>query len=664
MTDQFHLLNDLLVAYLASGLIIYIFHRVGQSAIIGFLVTGVLAGPNGFGLVSDPKAVHVLAEIGVMLLLFSIGLEFSPQKLAGLRRIVLVTGPLQILATVSVALLATSLAGMSLVQGIAIGFFAAMSSTAMVVKILLDRGELDSVQGRACLGILIFQDLAVVPMIILIPHLTDRGNTWLSLVLEVSLSFLILGGIFVGARRLFPILMRHIVNVRSKELFVIAVILSFLGTAWLASLSGFSLALGGFLAGLILSASEYSQQIFSEIRPLRDILNSLFFISIGMLVNPEYLLQNLPLLTVVVLLLLSGKALIVTAAGLLTGISAPVAIVAGLSLAQVGEFSFIILEEASRAGLVSSQWYQILISSAVVTLMVTPALVSGSRRLASLRFAQRIDLFSSREKRLSELDEQTSEITDHVIICGFGVSGMNVAKALKTLRIQNLVLDLNPQVVRLGRSRGDTIFFGDCTDSSILEHAGIGSARALVLAISDPYSAKRTVRISRSLNSEILILVRTKRVSEIDELYDAGADEVIPEEFEVSIEMMTRILRSFNFPRDLIAAEVRRIREDRYGVFRESKATVPRLRLSSTLGVFVETVVLPEDSSLAGKQILETQLRERTGALILGIIRGGKPLNNPGADEHLHSGDSLVLSGTKQQLRAAIEFVKSSPGRI
>ena len=255
-------------------------------------------------------------------------------------------------------------------------------------------------------------------------------------------------------------------------------------------------------------------------------------------------------------------------------------------------------------------------------------------------------------------------MTDHVIICGFGISGVNVAKALTALRIQHLVMDLNPLVVHLGRSRGDPVFFGDCTDSFILEHAGIGAARALVLAISDPYSAKRAVRISRSLNAEILILVRTKRVSEIDELYDAGADEVIPEEFEVSIEMMTRILRSFNFPRDLIAAEVRRIREDRYGVFRESKVTVPRLRLSSALGVFVETVVLPEDSPLVGKQILETQLRQRTGALILGIIRGGHPLNNPGADERLHSGDSLVLSGTKQQLRAVIEFIKSPPDRI
>jgi CPA2 family monovalent cation:H+ antiporter-2 len=226
------------------------------------------------------------------------------------------------------------------------------------------------------------------------------------------------------------------------------------------------------------------------------------------------------------------------------------------------------------------------------------------------------------------------------------------------------VLDLNPQAVRLGRSRGDPIFFGDCTDNSILEHAGIGAARALVLAISDPYSAKRAVQISRNLNSEILILVRTKRVSEIDELYDAGADEVIPEEFEASIEMMTRILRIFNFPRDLIAANVRQIREDRYGVFRESRATVPRLRLSSALGVFVEAVVLPKNSPLAGKQILETELRQRTGALILGIIRGGRALNNPGADEHLHAGDSLVLSGTKQQLRAAIELIKSPPDRI
>lgn len=656
--EQFHFLKDLLVAYLASGLVIYLFHRIGQSAIVGFLVTGVLAGPYGLGLVSDTEAVHVLAEIGVMLLLFSIGLEFSPRKLAGLRSIVFFTGPLQILGTISLALLITSAAGLSLALGMVIGFFAAMSSTAMVVKVLMDRGELDSIHGRVCLGILILQDLAVVPMIVLISRFTDRGETWLTLLLEVALAFGLLGGIFFGARRLFPVLMRHVVNVRSKDLFVITIILAFLGTAWLASFSGFSLALGGFLAGLILSTSEYSQQIFSEIRPLRDILNSLFFLSIGMLVDPAYVFENLPLLALVVVLLIIGKTLIVTLSGLITAIPAAVAVVAGLSLAQVGEFSFILLEEASRAGLVSSELYQILISSAVATLVLTPALVSGSRRIASSRFTRRIDRFSRRRRGLSELNEQAQMLSDHVLICGFGVSGMNVAKVLKANRIPYLALELNPQAVKQAREQGEPIFFGDCTDTSILDHAGIGSARAITVAISDPYSAERAVRISRNLNPEILILVRTKRVSEIDSLYDAGANEVIPEEFEASIEMMTRILRSFNFPRDLIAAEVRRIREDRYGIFRDSKATVPRLRLSSKLHVFVETVLVSDDSPIVGQRIVDTQLRSRTGTLILGIIRGGRSLNNPEAEERLVAGDGLVLSGTKKQLKDAIDLIR------
>jgi CPA2 family monovalent cation:H+ antiporter-2 len=657
--DQFHIIRDLLIAYLASGLVIYLFQKVGQSAIVGFLVTGVLAGPEGLGLIADAETVHVLAEIGVMLLLFSIGLEFSPRKLSGLQRVVLLTGPLQILITVSAVLVTATVIGIPLAQGIVIGFFTAMSSTALVVKVLLERGELDSIHGRVCLGILIAQDLAVVPMIVLITHLDDQSSPWLNLFFEITLAFLLLGLVFLGARRIFPGIVRHVIGLRSKELFVISVILSFLGTAWLTSFLGFSLALGGFLAGLILSASEYSQQIFSEIRPLRDILNSLFFFSIGMLVSPVYVIENLPVLLGVVSLFVIGKAVITTAVGLLTGISAATAVVAGLSLAQVGEFSFILLEEASRLGLITSHWYQILISSAVVTMLFTPLMIAGSRRIAVSRLALRIDLPSKRRQSFPELGDKTATLRDHVIICGYGVSGVNVARILKANQIRYLILDLNPKVVNDGKKDGEPIFFGDINDSSILEHAGIAAARVITLAISDPYSAKRVVRIARTLNPEILILVRTKRVLEIDELYDAGADEVITEEFEASIEMMTRILRIFNFPRDLISSEVKRIREDRYGIFRESKATVPRLRLSSTLDIFTETAMLPGDSTLVGRMILETQLRQKTGALILGIIRGGLSINSPGPRERLQEGDSLILIGTKPQLRAAMELIRA-----
>ncbi len=659
--EHFPYLRDLVLVYAVSAVVVYLFHRFQQSPIVGFLVTGVLVGPNGLSLISETETVRQLAEIGVMLLLFSIGLEFSIRKLLEVRRVVLLTGPLQVLATVAVVVAVSRLFDYPLGPAAMLGFFVALSSTAMVVKILLDRGELDSLPGRVCLGILILQDLAVVPMMVLIPHLGTSEQSTVAALQSVGTAFLAIFTIFVAARWGFPRLMRQVVGSRSKELFVIAVLLAFLGIAWLSAEAGFSLALGGFLAGLILSASEYSHQIFSEIRSLRDSLNSLFFVSIGMFVDPGYVLDHLGLLVTTVLLIILGKFVITTGAIVVTGLPGAVGVVSGLSLAQTGEFSFIILEQGSRHGLFPGEWYQLLISAAVTTMILTPGTMLLARRLGATRLAGRFAVQTARLAAIRELDEEEPGIADHVIICGFGVSGRNIARVLASLRIRYTILELNPQTVREWKQRGEPIHFGDCTDSEILEHAGIRSARVIVFAISDPFALRRAVKTARMLNPDLVILTRVKRVVEIDELYDLGANEVVPEEFEGSIELLTRILRLFNFPRDLIAAEIRTIREDRYGVFRDAKPTIPRLRLSENLDVYTETVQVPEDSPLRGLRLSDSDLRRKSGALILGIIRSGRSINNPTGEDIIQAGDHLVLSGTKQQLREALGMIRGKP---
>lgn len=655
-----------MLVYAVSAVVVYLFHLLRQSPIVGFLVTGVLVGPSGLGLVSEVETVRVLAEIGVMLLLFSIGLEFSIRKLAQVRRVVLLSGPVQIIASITLVTLALTLAGVDTGLALVTGFLIALSSTAMIVRILLDRGEVDSLHGRVCLGILILQDLAVVPMMVLIPHLGSSQESWFEILKAVGVAFAILILIFLIARYVFPRVVRRIVAMRSKELFIISVLLAFLGIAWVSSEAGFSLALGGFLAGFILSTSEYSHQIFSEIRPLRDSLNSLFFVSVGMLVDPAFIIANLGSVFSVIGLVILGKFVITTFAAALAGLPIPVTIITGLTLAQIGEFSFIILEQAFHFGLVPDAWYQLLITCAVATMILTPLMVAGGRRLAGSRAIGRLAAQSARQLAIRELDREEPGRADHVVICGFGVSGRNIALALEANEIRYLVLELNPTTVREWKAKGIPIHFGDCTDAEILEHAGIRQARVIVLAVSDPFALRRAAPLARSLNPEIVILTRVKRLSEIDELYNLGANEVVPEEFEGSIELLTRILRLFNFPRDLIASEVRRIREERYDLFRDNKKTIPRLRLSEELDVFTETFAVPNGSPLAGLRIAESNLRRDSGALILGIIRDNVPINNPTADDQILAGDNLVLSGTKQQLKDAIGLIRGdiSPATV
>lgn len=658
--EQFHFLNDIFIVYAASAVVVYLFHKIGQSAVIGFLVAGILIGPNGIGLIADRAAVHELAEIGVMLLLFSIGLEFSPQKLKGIRRTLLITGPIQVLATVGLTSLLCSLAGLPLSESVAIGFVVALSSTAMVVKILMDRGELESLHGRVCLGILIFQDLAVVPMIVLLPHLGPGDESWGSIALSVAMAFALLAAIFFGARYLFPRVMRRVALLGNKELFIVTVIISFLAIAWVSSMAGFSLALGGFLAGLVLSASEYSHQIFSEIRPLRDMLNSLFFVSIGMLVNPALLGPHLTLVIVAISVIVLGKALLVSVAALASGVPFVTALVSGMTLAQIGEFSFVLLEESWRMNLIPNPWYQVLIFSAVATMISAPFLTALSRRLAGLAVVQSLSRRRLKVATEAGATAETSKAKDHVIVCGFGISGQNIVRALQANRMGFTVIDLNPTVEISEDCRPGTLILGDCTDPEMLLYAGIKEARVIVVAISDPFAARRAVRTARSLNPEILVLVRTKRVRDIDELYEAGADEVVPEEFEASIELLTRILRFFNFPREAIAEEVRGIRQDRYQLFRKGKSTIPRLRLSSEVDVFTETVPILMGSPFDGARIDQTDLRRRSGALILGLIREKAATTNPPAGTVLQAGDLVVLSGSKEQLREAIEMIKGA----
>jgi len=658
--DEIHFLRDLVIVFGCAAPVVYLFHLLKQSPIVGFVFSGALIGPFGFSLISDVGSVNTLAIMGVMILLFSLGLEFSLKKLMETRIAVFITGPLQMAGTaLSVILLARRL-GLSTGTGLIYGIVIGVSSTTVLMKVLAERSEVDSVHGRISLGISIFQDLCTVPMIVAIPLLASGEALLPAVMTALGKAVVVIAAVVVVARYLFPVLLKRILRTRSKELFLITSVFMFLGTAWVTSISGISLALGSFLAGLILSESEYGHQIFAEVRPFRDSLNSLFFISMGMLVDPGVIVRNLPVILGVTVALVIGKAVITAVAALASRIPLQVGILTGVALSQIGEFSFILLQASAAVGLVTAHAYQILLASSLLTMVLTPVLFGIARNLMGRRDWQK----AGRAPWTVPGDARPAipvVLEDHVIICGFGVGGRNIARVLKANRIPYIVLDLNAQSVTEAREEGEPVLFGDCSSTHILDLAGIRRARVIVFAISDPFAARLAVGAARQMNRELVILTRTKYVADVDALWDLGSTEVIAEEFEAALELVTRILRVYNAPRALVAAEIKSIRELRFGIFRERSTTVPRIRLSSDVDVYTETWDVPQGSAWSGTTVAQSRLRGETGALILGIIRDNRTLNNPGPDERIYSGDRLVLSGTKEQLRKAIQML-AGPG--
>lgn len=654
--DEAGFLKDLVVVFGCAVAIVYLFHRLKQSPIVGFVITGAIIGPYGLSLIHDVDNVRTLATVGLMILLFSLGLEFSLKKIMETRIAILVTGPLQMLLTVALVMPAARYFGASLRAAFVYGVLIGLSSTAVFMKILAERGEVDSIHGRIGLGISIFQDLCTIPFMIAVPLMAAEKAMFGPVAISIGKALLLIAVVVVVARYVFPPILRGILQTRSKELFLIASIFLFLGVAWASSKVGISLALGSFLAGLVLSESEYGHHIFAEVRPFRDGLNSLFFISMGMLVNPGFIAINVELLLSITAAIVLGKTIVTTLAVMASRIPLQTALLSSLALAQIGEFSFILLQPAAELGLVGAEAYQIILACSMVSMVIAPVLFGLSRKLI-MRYARNWNPPKALAQTARGEVAEFEGLRDHVIICGFGLGGQNIARVLKANRIPYVIIDLNEQRVRESKKTGEPIFFGDCTNTHILEIAGIKQARVIVFVISDPLGTRLAIEAARQLSRDMVVLTRTKYVADMDVLWDQGSTEVIAEEFEASLELMTRILRVYNAPRSLVAAEIKSIRDQRFGIFRERQITVPRIRLSNDLDVFTETWQTPANYSLHGTTIADTRLRTETGAMILGIIRENTTLNNPESSERIFSGDRIVLSGTKEQLNDAIRLL-------
>ena len=654
--EQLHILRDLAVIFAGSLLVILVFHRFKLPALPGFIVAGILLGPNALGLVSDPKDVESLAEVGVIMLLFTIGIEFSLSRLREMGRQILVGGFSQMGFTV----LATLAVGLALLGNwrvsLFLGFLIALSSTAIVLKVLTDSGEIDAPHGRLATGVLIFQDLCVVPIMLVLPFLAGKAAGGpVGLLLALGKAALVVVGVVLAARTIVPRALAAILKTRSRELFLIAVILIGTLTALGTAAAGASLALGAFLAGLIISESDYGHQALAELMPFRDIFISLFFVAVGMLVQLDTITAHIGVTVLAVAVIMGGKTLSAAVGPALMGYSGRVALLAGVAVSQIGEFSFVLAKEGRVAGLLQDLLYQQFLGVAVITMLVTPFLLHGGPAiLDALEKVVPLDklLPGFRPRELAPVHEQ---IKNHVIIAGYGLNGRNLAAALRSINAPYLIVELNAQTVRKARAEGEPAFYGDATRDEILHALGIDRARLFVIAISDPAATRRMVRVARELNPKLYIIARTRYVIEIPELTRLGANVVIPEEFETSIEIFSRVLAHYNVPRDEIERLVSEIRSSHYQALRPGAR--PRLTLSGALGAMpqmhVERIVLGEQAPAVGQTIAKTGLRSQTGALILAVRRGESDVATPSPDFELDAGDVLVVVGQPSQIKSA-----------
>jgi len=638
------LLLDITLVFALAVLAALAGHRLRLPLPAGLLLVGVLAGPDLLGLVRAPHEIEQLSEIGVVLLLFVIGLEISLADLAQLRRPFLVGGGLQFAGTTLVAALLLAGMGLPWNQGIYLGFTAALSSTAIVLRLLQERSELDSPHGRAALACLIFQDVAVVPVMLLAPLLagaTASSHSPGDLLLRTAAVGLFL---LLAWRWGVPWLLGRITATRSREAFLLGVVALCLGIALLTHAAGLSLALGAFLAGLILAESDFSHQAASVVLPFRDIFLSLFFVSTGMLLDLDHLMAHPGQILLLTLAVLALKPVLAALSTLALGLPLRPAVQAGLALGQVGEFSLVAARVGVGAGLLAAGHFQAVLSITVLSMLATPLLVAAGPRLAQWLTAGPL---GRRWDRPESANDERPRREGHVLIVGYGVTGRNLARTCRLSGVPYLVLDLNAATVREARAAGEPIEYGDATQEGILLHADAHRARAIVVVVNDPAGVRRIVELARRVAPSAYLLVRSRYLVEVEPLLVLGADDVIADELEMSVEVFSRVLARMLVPRE----EIKRLIDEVRGEWRRMarslsrEATSPPVHQVELPGYATRTLRLAPDSPLAGQSIAQSRLRQGHGITVLAVSREGTTTANPPGDFVLRAGDVLFVIG-------------------
>lgn len=660
------IINEIVVIFALSIGVLLICHKLRLPTVVGYLVTGVLCGPHGLKLVGAVHDVENLATIGVILLLFTVGMEFSVKNIIKYKYYFFCGGVLQVCTTIICCIaMSTYGLGTPLAQACFLGFLICLSSTAIVIRALEDKNENESPHGRLILGILIFQDVIAVPMMLLIPLLAGVGE-------EVNLDYIynfvkgvaLLLFMAIIAFKGVPKLLYYVTRTKNRELFLLSVLTICFAVAWATSSIGLSLSLGAFLAGLVVSESEYSDEAVGNVLPFQSIFTSFFFVSMGMLLDIHFVIEQPFLIISIAAVIVLLKSFLAGGTAFLLGMPMRSAILVGIALGQVGEFSFVLAQTGMNHGMASDYQYQLFLAVSLLTMAVTPSLMSFAYPLANTMAKLPLPQKIKAGLKYSSEELFNAPKKNHMIIVGFGMRGKHLAKAAKDAKLDYLILEMNSETVKNEKAHGEPIHYGDPSHPSVLAHAGVKTANSLIIVINDAVATMRIITAARTLNPSVYIIVRSRYFREAQRLFQIGANDVIPDEFGSSIEIFTRVLYQYNVSEEKIHQCIKEVRMEGYKTLKWQNRIHPET-LSMPIDsneTRIENTMIFGGSALIGKTVAESQLRHPYGLTILLIKRKNETITSIQADTALQEGDTLVVIGSLQNLtKAKSLFLPQTP---
>lgn len=651
-------LKVVVIIFGLASLVIFIFNKLKLPSVVGFLLTGIIAGPYALGLISDIDIIDVLAEIGVILLLFIIGMEFSIKKLLKIKNIVLLGGMMQVGITILVVVaILHFFTHVPYNQAVFVGFLVALSSTAIILKVLQENDQVETHHGKISLGILIFQDLIIVPMMLFVPFLSGQ-NTQIGseLLLLLVKTFALLGVTFVFGRWFIPYVLYKIAVSNSQELFLIAIIVIGFSIASFSAWLGLSLALGAFLAGLAISESSYSYQAIGNIIPFRDVFASFFFVSIGLLLDLNFFINNWVTIITITIILIALKSMVIGLVSFVLGYPFRIAFRSGLILSQIGEFSFILAKMGLSNQLIDNYFYQIFLAVTILSMSVTPIFIIFSKPITN--FFARMPMPSVIRQGLKKLPKTNiPELSCHTILVGTSQDS-SLMKSMQLANIPFVIIDTDADMMRDMQKQGINAVYGEAQYKSVLEEASVKDASSMLLYVEGSSKKATIIQAAKKLNPKLHIVVRTRQIDDLEYLYEMGADDVIPIEFEAYLEMFSRALNHYLIPNEEIERLLAKIRANGYKAFRSNGKRGKREKL--TIPDFeINTLVIHKNSVAYQKSIRELDLRKKTGISILAIKRKNEVHTNPDADFVLEDHDIIYTLGDHYNANSLNDIFKN-----
>ncbi len=653
---DFSILKDIVVIFALSTLVNLVFTRIKVPTVVGYLMTGIIAGPHLLSLVRGEHEIEILAEIGVILLLFTIGMEFSLKHLLKIRRIVFFGGLFQVLLTAGIFYVVTRFYNLDWQTGVFIGFLTALSSSALVLKLLQERSELTSNYGRTVLGILIFQDLMLVPLL-LFTNLIGNNEVNLSrelLVLAMKAVF-ILGFVYAGNKWLLPKLLYLIAQTKNQELFTMSIFLICLAIALLTYQLGMSLAFGAFLAGLMVSESPYSHNAFSNLLPFKDTFTSFFFVSIGMLLDLNFVADNYPLIILSVGLVIILKALIAGGTGFILGHTFRGVVLVGFALSQVGEFSFILAKIGLNNSVLNAYYYQLFLAVAVITMALTPFIMKLSLPLANVLL--KLPLPEYLVNGIFPLQEiEIPDLRNHVVIIGKDNSALKLSKMASLNNIHHVSIIFDPLIAKEKIQNGEVVVYGDAVNEPILLKAHVDSAEIVLISVGSLIPSMAITEKVRNLNKKAYIIARVKHIENVEQLYKIGADQVFPEKLEIAIDMFNRVLVQKLYPQKEVNRILTHIRNLNLGEFSEKDILNQPTIFDELPNMNISAITVESNAKAAGRSLAEIRLRTETGVTLLAIRRGTEIIEHPTPETIFEPDDTVYVLGDPEQVNLAFEL--------